>query len=511
MTALTITRHSHHFTVTNISHRANDVVFKFAGEYVQYGRVKRGRQWVIEKLKVFGAATKDRTVFRFHINTLETFRQRLRADMIRDELIEEIVVPIKPPPVVEIDVKPEFVPREDQEPVIDYVTAEQGPTSRFVGAEPGFGKSTVALFSQARLKCRGAYLFKSSFVDKWLLDVVKTYNVVVEEDIVTVQGSAELKDLLQLAADDKLTQKVILISNRTFQIWLKLYEDIKEDVLDMGYACTPPEFFEFLGVGLRVIDEVHLDFHLNYKIDTYTHVNRALSLSGTLLSDDPFIERMQNIAYPRTERYQGLKISKYFVVQAVLYQMHEPNKIRCTNYATGAYSHYEFEMSIMKNKETLANYTKAIADMLRATYLHGIREGDKAIVFCQAVEFCTYLTQALKEIFPEKDIRRYCSGEKDPYSDLMEADIRVSTHGSAGTAIDIPGLTATIQTVSMRTSSGSLQNLGRLRKLKDGRLPKYAYLTCSDIPKHVEYHEHRMKLFADRAAHYRVDLLKQLV
>jgi hypothetical protein len=148
--------------------------------------------------------------------------------------------------------------------------------------------------------------------------------------------------------------------------------------------------------------------------------------------------------------------------------------------------------------------------MLRVTYFVDHKEGDKAIIFCQSVEMCTYMVEALKSIFG-LDTRRYCSGEGDSYSDLMEATFRVSTHGSAGTAVDIPQLTTTIQTVSMRTSAGSLQNLGRLRKLKDGRFPKYAYLTCMDIPKQVEYHEKRMQLFSDRATTYRVDLLKQLV
>jgi len=95
---------------------------------------------------------------------------------------------------------------------------------------------------------------------------------------------------------------------------------------------------------------------------------------------------------------------------------------------------------------------------------------------------------------------------RDPYENLITPDIAVSTHGSSGTATDVPQLTTVLMTHSMRASAGSLQNnLGRLRKLPDGRTPSYTFLVCEDITKHIEYHDHRMKLLDGRAGTLRID------
>ena len=54
------------------------------------------------------------------------------------------------------------------------------------------------------------------------------------------------------------------------------------------YGCNPEDFFNLINVGIRLIDEVHQDFHLNFKIDLYTNVKKTISLSATLQSDNKF-------------------------------------------------------------------------------------------------------------------------------------------------------------------------------------------------------------------------------
>jgi hypothetical protein len=121
------------------------------------------------------------------------------------------------------------------------------------------------------------------------------------------------------------------------------------------------------------------------------------------------------------------------------------------------------------------------------------------------------LTQRLKAHYADRRVERYVGSLDDPYENLIARDIAVSTHGSAGTAVDIPQLTCVVQTHSMRSSPGSVQNLGRLRKLDDGRAPSYTFLVCEDIPKHIEYHEHRLKLLDVLARNVRIDRSRVVV
>jgi hypothetical protein len=503
MAELTVTVFSHHFAVSKISGRSHAAVQEFARRYVQYGVIKQGRQWVRVATKVYAAASRDRTVYRFHINQMEDFEHHLKRHFLKDTE-ERVIQPYKVIDPVTLEIKPEWVPRDDQMPVIEYICADNPHISRFVDLQTGKGKSFITMYSAAKLRARAIYIFRPMYLDKWVIDIRKTYNI-AHEDLMTVQGSGELIEFLELMRTGEWAGKVVLVSNKTFQNFLKLYEEHQDGILDMGYACTPPEFFEFVGSSLRVIDEVHQDFHLNFKIDLYSHVQRSVSLSATMISDDPFVERMQNLAYPSDKRYQGGVYDKYIATRAVFYQLENPQLVKYKQNSN--YSHNVYEHSIMKVPRMLNNYIRIIVRLLETTWLREdyYKPGDRAVVFCASIDLCTLLTDRLQQHFTKFTVMRYVGSLNDPYDNLMNPDLRVTTHGSAGTAVDIPELTVTIMSLALKSSSGSLQNLGRLRKLKDGREPLYVYMNCSDIPKHIEYHEHRQKLLDGKTTNYRVD------
>jgi hypothetical protein len=79
----------------------------------------------------------------------------------------------------------------------------------------------------------------------------------------------------------------------------------------------------------------------------------------------------------------------------------------------------------------------------------------------------------------------------------------VTTIISAGTAVDKANLRTVIQTVSVSSTVANIQNLGRLRKLDDGKDVRFAYLYAENIRKQVQYHHRREDLFAPRCASHR--------
>jgi len=100
-------------------------------------------------------------------------------------------------------------------------------------------------------------------------------------------------------------------------------------------------------------------------------------------------------------------------------------------------------------------------------------------------------------------VKRYV--EDDPYDNLMKPDIRVSTLQSAGTAVDIPNLATTVMTTAVSSSQANIQGLGRLREMKDGRVPEFVYFACVDIKKHMEYHEKKREMLKDRTLEYHIE------
>jgi len=242
----------------------------------------------------------------------------------------------------------------------------------------------------------------------------------------------------------------------------------------------------------------------------YSHVKRSVSLSATFFNDDDFLLNMYNVAYPPASRYVGGVYEKYVAVRNVFYQLRYPQKVQFIQPATRRYSHNVYEHSIMRNRELLENYIGMIVRIIDSAYMLNRQEGDKGIIFCASIDFCSLLTERLKEHYTKLSVLRYVGSLDDPYDNLMLPDLRVSTHGSAGTAVDVPQLTLNLMTQAMRSSPGSLQNLGRLRKLPDGRTPLNIFVVCADIPQHVQYHEHRLSLLEHRAASMRNDTIGAL-
>lgn len=470
---------------------------KFANRYVQYGLVPSGGQMHKKMMRVFGAANAERTEFRFHINQLSEFR-KMQFQMGYDNpaLFKVIEVPIKETPSLDLKINDKYQAFDYQVPVIDYLI-KKDPKCKLVGLQTGKGKSFVAMSAFSKLKKIPCIIVKPAFIDKWVEDLLRTCELSTE-DIMVVQGSKHLMALINLVKEKKLEYKVVIISNRTMQNWLTSYERSAEEAIELGYEIHPYQFFEHIGAGIRLFDEVHLDFHFNFKMDLYTNVENTIALSATLITNDPFLRNMHELAYPIKDRYESPPLDKYIFSFAVHYRFDKPEKIRTTEYGSKNYSHNAVEQSILKHKPTMHSYLNLIDYTLSIGYLKSKKKDKKCIIFAYSVDMCTSIVKFLEGKYPDYDVRRYVAD--DPYENLMQPDVIVSTLGSAGTAVDIPNLTNVILTTAVDSPQSNVQSLGRLRKLDNGETPtEFHYFVCEDIPKHLEYHERKKQMLSQRA------------
>lgn len=506
MAELTIHLRSHHFVIRQISLRGRPAVLNFAKNYRQFGQVRQpGGRFVNVPIRTYGAATEDRLEFRFHINQLPAFKETLSTFGLVGPLVE--YVDDKPLHGVKVDlpVFPKWTTRDYQHPVIEFMDAPT-PISKLVAIQTGKGKSYCGMRCISNYGERTAIIIKPMYIDKWIEDITKTYDI-KKNELMVVRGGESMQTLLAMAKDgEEIKAKVIIFSNKTFQNYLKLYELHHERFEERGYAYAPDEMWAALGIGFRLIDEVHQDFHLNFKIDLYTNVPKSISLSATLTSNDPFMERMYHIAYPQDWRFAGMEYHKYVGAKAMMYGFQFPNKLRYKN--AGKYSHHMFEQSIMKYPKVLDNYLKLIDSEIRSNYLNEREPGQKCLIFCASIDLCTILSNYLAKLYNHLDVRRYV--EDDPYENVMEGDIIVSTMLSAGTALDIPNLITVIMTTSMSSKAGNIQGFGRLREIIGVKL-RFVYFVCTDIGKQVQYHEEKRVLLRSLALTYREEYHRGLV
>lgn len=506
---------SHYFKVSQLSIRMEKVANDFAYRFVKYGIVRQPQgRFIRQMVAVFAASNAARTEYRFHINALEEFKRYIQERYITSNLYKTTVLDFVEAKPLELVMDPKWKLYDYQEPVVEYLLKPGKPHARFVGIQTGKGKTLSASFGMVSFGKVTVVIIKPMYIEKWIGDFEKLTNANSKArgkptDIMAVRGSAALMSMLQLAKDDELKAKIIIISNVTMQGWIKEYEKVgARAMLEQGYACTPEELFPTLKAGLRLVDEVHQDLHLNMKIDLYTHVERSFSLSATLLNNDSFIQKMQELMYPSQERYQGGALHKYIASIAYLYHLKPERKYQTQEFGSSTYSHIAYERSIMRNQDFMESYFSMIKTIVNQAYVQKRKPGQKFAVFVASIAMATALTEYLSDAFKDVDVQRYV--EDDPYDNLIKADLRVTTIISGGTAHDIPNLIGLLLTTSIDSIQANIQVLGRLREIVGDEV-WFLYLACMDIPKQMLFHERKTAMLNERAKSLKNVLAKESV
>lgn len=497
--------YSHFFKLTKISPRIKSIIYKLCSNYILMGFVKEPkRKPTLKPVKVFAVRTANDSEYRFHIGQLKEFIELLERNYVLKEDYKVTFHELYDAVQMKFKLQSKWTLFDYQVEIDKFVcnTEINDNNTRLVALPTGKGKTTSSLSSASILGKRVAIIVLPKYMQKWAGDVTHVLTA-KSKDVMLIRGSDELQGLINCAIDGELSVSFIIISLKTLQNYYKSYVVNNGDVQVDGYNCLPEEFFQVLGVGTIIIDESHEHLHAVYKALTFTHCPKVIALTATLLSDVPVLKRIHKAMFPMEIRYDKVKMDQYIKVIAVSYSILdiEKKRIVSTQRGTGVYSHNEFEQSVIRNKTLLASYLKLVDYLIELTYIEDYKKGDKIAIYAASIHMCTIITDHLKKKYPQYDVRRYV--ENDPYENVIEADFRVTTVLSAGTALDIPNLRVIVSTLSIQSATSNLQLLGRLRKLKD-RDVKFCYMFCEQISKQVDYHRERKALYEDR-----VDSIKE--
>lgn len=481
--------YSHHFTITQLNDSVRRAFLEFSRGLVEWERVPvkpfQGRpKFVLTQKRIYASAKEDRSEIRLHINQLEGFKAQLYANGTDPEKgVEYVVHPLFEGEPITLKSISGLELRKLQPQVVDYLSQRNEVRAKVVTAPTGYGKTLMAMRALANHGQRTVIMIKGEYIEKWIGDVESEVEI-KKGDLMVIRGSDSLISLMQLALKDELKAKIIIIGNRTFQNYLKSYE--RDAFFKEYYPIHPEEFYEKLKVGVRLIDEVHQDFHLNFKQDTYTHIPYSISLSATLDADQDILNRMYRTMWPVSTRGPEIPQDKYILASCLWYSIDRLDRVRYLN-PKRQYDHITFEKSIMRNPGMLKNYLKMIDHMVQQKYVADHAPGQKMLIFCATIAMCTLVRNHLSELLPTVKVGRYVG--EDEWSELHDNDIVVTTIKSAGTAVDVANLRYVLMTVALSNKQTNIQVLGRLRRLKDfpDVTPEFMFLSCRDIGKHCEY------------------------
>lgn len=500
MSKTLITVYSHNFSITNISMPMRRVITKFAGWFDEYEFVEKGGGWAKEFSRSYAAYDETRTWYRFHINTLQWFKDLIAKEAVPDSEYEFIIEPEYESTAVDLKMRSHIKPYTEQEPILEQLY-NPNPHSKLLGLQTGGGKSLMSIMAACHWGQLTCFLMKPGYIQKWVGDIHKALEIDLD-DIVTINGARELSNLINGLNHGSIQPKCVLISIVTWRIWIREHEELPEgQELVPGFPCTPDQFMQYCGFGFRVIDEVHQDFHAHFKTDLYTHVSQSLSLSATLITRNEYLAKMHKIAYPEDHRCKVPEYRKYINITAWFYNFMDSRGIKTSARGRTSYSHVEFEKSIMRSTKLKKAYFMMVYEMMRQSYLVNRRPGERCLVYFATTQMCQEAKFFFKQLMPDFKIEKFNQG--DPYENLIESDICFATLIKAGTAVDVPNLTTVILTIAVDSIAANDQALGRLRDLKrlynNEREPKFLYLVCTDFQKHVMYHKSKQELFKYKA------------
>jgi superfamily II DNA or RNA helicase len=448
--------------------------------------------------KVFASGIEHNGGHRFNINTLRSFILVLGQRGIVKENIELSFDKDYDIADIEMLINHEFVARDYQDTYVNILTNNDANKYKLVDLEMGKGKSFIAMLALSKLNSRAILLLLPKYIDKWISDIQKLTDTLLDE-IFVVQGSKGLNQLLQEVDEvgiENLNYKFIIMSSTTMQNYIRAYENITH-IDELDYLVPPQEFTRALGVGVVLNDETHQHFASIFKSMLYLDAKLFIGLSATLETNDPYITSMYKIMFPDEARISNIvKHVSYIDVYAIRYEISTIKYLQFKRQQ--GYNHNLFESSLMRNSVLLRDYIDMIMFYVKIGYAERALDGEKCLIFCASVNFCTMLTNYIAKEYPNKDVRRYVAD--DPYENVIEADICVSTVISSGTAIDIPDLTTVIQTISISSIQANKQSFGRLRDI--GKDVRFYYMYCRNISKQVKMNTDRMAILKPLAKNY---------
>jgi superfamily II DNA or RNA helicase len=481
------------FTVKLLDEKLNSVLNIMINELSTYDFVydKILKRNIRQRDKMFMSHLPHTNTYRFSIMNLKDFMLLLGShyvtrDMIHVEYRKNFN--IKP---INIKVNSSFTIRDYQHIYINALVAENATKITLIDLQTGRGKSVIAMAAIAKLNMRTGLLLRPKYIEKWIIDL-KKYTDVTDNDIYIVQGE---ESLLHLIEDKNTSYKFVIFSSRTM---MNLITDF-EECHSYTFPITPDKILETLGIGIIYNDETHEEFYSIFKCILYLNPLYLIGSSATLLSNQPDVNKMYMNLFPATNRISNIvEYDKYANVIAINYKIESLRGIRFMG--VKGYNHILFEQTLMRNSVFLREYINMIDYYIADLYISRRKPGDRMLIFAASIRMCTVLANHFDRKYKQFDVRRYV--EDDPLVNVLESDICFSTTLSAGTALDIPNLIAVLQTVLISSIQANLQNVGRLRKLDDGREVYYGYLYSKDIPKQVKMHHDRTKIIKPKAKTY---------
>lgn len=392
-----------------------------------------------------------------------------------------------------------IAPRDtEQVDVINFICAQQHHADTinsrqiFLVKKPGFGKTYCTGYGMGKLGLKTLIIMHRDSLRKQWLDSLYRMNGLTDKDVHEISSSEELYNIAHNTHG--FDYDVYLMTHATFRAGMKRIGNMKD----------ASNIAKNLGIGLKVIDEAHLEFRDTLLIDFTFNVYRNLYLTATdgrsskdensifkhVFSNTTFYKPSSLLSEATPKRwveYITMKVNTNVPKPRYKYRIIGGRGMSAISYG---------KFVIACDKKQL--HFKCCRDLLKLIYSED--EKAKVIVFMPLIDLCTeaahYFTKELDND-PEFDYSltiRTINSKNGTFENERNkaADVIVTTVQSAGTGTDIPGITTIISCSPFYSSILAQQVFGRIRYC--GKQCKYYDIWDESVPMDKLWLKNRRKV-----------------
>lgn len=348
------------------------------------------------------------------------------------------------------------------------------------------GKTYCA--TKAAVNIGGAFMVVvSGLCEQWVDSIAE--QTTAKEDIWVIKGFKSLATLF----NSDIKPPIFVCSLET----LRAYIQGKDNYEDLP---TYQEFLERYGITTKIVDEAHLNLHATAMIDMAGNVPHNIYLTATFGTPNQALKQIFKTFFPNQMLYGTDEYRRYVDVFFYGFNGCVPEPVCMKG---RGYSHSCYEQHMLKHvKIKLHWYEHVIIPIINQHYINTPHRGKmKMLIFCRTVDMVLDVVDRCKVEWSDLDVRAYTSD--DPDINLVEADIIVSTHKSAGTGSDIANLYCVLNTHSFKADTTAKQLIGRLRVLKCGTTPVYIDLMDLNLKSHIRHWAERSIILKGCGLHYK--------
>lgn len=440
----------------------------------KYMSKKDGHTWAHEIKK--NERGRNRYSVRLHINFLPTFLFKCNLSGIKNEDFNFSNLCTQKGVDVDLPMYPSWVSRAHQKIAIEKMYNKD---NRFFLLLMGTGRGKTYCLLRAISKLGGRMILyaRPRYLMKWISDISGMYDI-PDDSIILVKGKKDLEGLINNKGGVLDGSRCIVMSNATYSAYIVRCRKGTEST-----GIYPEDLMGHLGVRAIGIDEADEHYHSAFIMALNSNVEKIHFVSATMKTKDRFIKEIHSMSFSPKELYIEKRNSKHIDIRAIMYSFKDKRLCKTRGYK-GMYSHSALEKSILANERVLANYVKLVIVSV-GDFIEQSKGEGKLIIYAYTKLLCNHIVNAVKKKYRHLDTRRFVDG--DPYCNIIEPDVRVTTISSGGRAMDIPGLTGVVLTVAVDSDTANEQISGRLREPDDGSRRLFYYFCCTQLPVHMKY------------------------